>query len=164
MAKKAESKKTTKTKKTKARSKASEQTSSSDYKRLYRSKENKVVAGVCGGIAEYLETDPVWIRLLAVFTIFLNGIGIILYILAWIFIPENPNQRISSKTKAENIVDDAVKQKKKGDHGPIFGIILIVLGSLFLVKRYFPSFDFDILWPLVLVGVGAMLLIRGKKK
>lgn len=46
-------------------------------KRLYRSKENKVVAGVCGGIAEYFNVDSVWIRLVVVFLALANGVGIV---------------------------------------------------------------------------------------
>ena len=58
-------------------------------KRLYRSKKERVIAGVCGGIAEYVDTDPTLIRLLwAVITIASMGFGLILYLIAWIIIPE----------------------------------------------------------------------------
>lgn len=60
-----------------------------EVKRLYRSKENKILGGVCGGIAEHLGVDPVIIRLLWVLGSFLWGFGIILYIIAWIIIPES---------------------------------------------------------------------------
>lgn len=56
-------------------------------KRLYRSSTDKVLGGVCGGIAEYLEVDPVVVRLIWVIASLLWGIGIIAYILAWIIIP-----------------------------------------------------------------------------
>jgi phage shock protein C len=58
-------------------------------KRLYRSGKDKVIAGVCGGIAEYFDVDPVLIRLAAVGLLF-AGIGIIVYIVAWIIVPKNP--------------------------------------------------------------------------
>jgi phage shock protein C len=58
-------------------------------KKLYRSKKNRIIAGVCGGIGEYLDVDPTLIRLLwALFS--LNGVGIAGYIIAWIIIPEEP--------------------------------------------------------------------------
>ncbi|MDD1675301.1 MAG: PspC domain-containing protein [Methanomicrobiales archaeon] len=58
-------------------------------KNLYRSKRNRVVAGVCGGIGEYLEIDPTVIRVIwALFTIFSMGVGILAYLAAWIIIPE----------------------------------------------------------------------------
>jgi len=57
-------------------------------KRLYRSKKDKIIGGVCGGIAEYLNIDPTLIRFLWVIGSLLWGAGIIAYILAWIIIPE----------------------------------------------------------------------------
>jgi len=58
-------------------------------KKLYRSKKNRLIAGVCGGIGEYLDVDPTLIRLLWVL-LSLEGIGIPGYIIAWIIIPEEP--------------------------------------------------------------------------
>lgn len=55
---------------------------------LYRSKTDKKIAGVCGGIAEYLNTDPTLIRLIWILGTLLWGAGLIGYILAWIIIPE----------------------------------------------------------------------------
>ena len=57
-------------------------------KRLYRSKKNKILGGVCGGIAEYVDTDPTLIRLLWALTALVWGFGILAYILAWIIIPQ----------------------------------------------------------------------------
>jgi len=54
---------------------------------LYRSKTDKKIAGVCGGIAEYLNTDPTLIRLIWILGTLLWGAGLIGYILAWIIIP-----------------------------------------------------------------------------
>jgi phage shock protein C len=56
-------------------------------KRLFRSKENKVFGGVCGGIAEYFSLDPVIVRLLWVLLIFLAGTGIFAYLIAWLIVP-----------------------------------------------------------------------------
>lgn len=63
------------------------------YKRLYRSGKNKYLGGVCGGVAEYFNLDPTLIRILWVIIVFFPpGLGVILYILLWIFVPRNPNQ------------------------------------------------------------------------
>ena len=55
-------------------------------RRLYRSKQRKI-AGVCGGIAEYLRVDPVLVRLLWFAFTFMGGAGIAAYLVAWIIIP-----------------------------------------------------------------------------
>jgi phage shock protein C len=58
--------------------------------RLYRSKNNRIMGGVCAGLGEHLDVDPTVIRLIwAVVTLLSFGTGIIIYILAWIIIPED---------------------------------------------------------------------------
>lgn len=59
------------------------------YKKIYLSKKDKMIVGVCGGIGEYFNIDPVLIRLLfVIFSVFTLGFGIIVYLLAWMIIPE----------------------------------------------------------------------------
>jgi phage shock protein C len=58
-------------------------------KKLYRTRNAKI-AGVCGGLAEYLGLDVALVRLLWVLTIFLGGGGVVAYLLAWIIIPQEP--------------------------------------------------------------------------
>lgn len=58
-----------------------------EQKKLYRSDSNKMIAGVCGGIAEYINLDPTIVRLLWVLLSFMGGTGIIAYIVAAIIMP-----------------------------------------------------------------------------
>lgn len=58
-------------------------------KRLYRSRKDRVIAGVCGGIGDYFEIDPMLIRLVWLL-LGMTGTGILAYIVAWIIIPEEP--------------------------------------------------------------------------
>ncbi len=58
-------------------------------KRLYRSKKEKMIAGICGGIAEYFDADPTIVRLIwAIATLISLGFGLLAYLIAWIIIPE----------------------------------------------------------------------------
>jgi phage shock protein C len=66
---------------------------SGGIKRLYRSGNEKILGGVCGGIAEYLGIDPVIVRLLWVIFVLAWGAGILAYLIAWIIIPRNPDHR-----------------------------------------------------------------------
>lgn len=62
-----------------------------EYKHLYRSGKNKYLGGVCAGVAEYFKIDPTLIRIIWVILVFFPpGLGVILYILFWIFVPRNP--------------------------------------------------------------------------
>ena len=60
-------------------------------KKLYRSQTNRKIAGVCGGIGEYVNLDPTVIRLIWVLLLFCAGTGLLAYLIAALIIPENPN-------------------------------------------------------------------------
>lgn len=59
-------------------------------KRLYRIPKGKIVAGVCSGIGEYFNIDPVIVRLLWVLFACIGGSGLVAYLIAWIIVPECP--------------------------------------------------------------------------
>ncbi|ADH61123.1 phage shock protein C, PspC [Thermoanaerobacter mathranii subsp. mathranii str. A3] len=59
-------------------------------KKLYRSRTQRMIGGVCGGIAEYFNIDPTIIRLIWAFLIIFCGTGLLAYLIAWIIIPEEP--------------------------------------------------------------------------
>lgn len=78
------------------------QPTSNGTKRLYRARDGRVVAGVCAGLAAYFGVDPTLVRLaFAVFAVF-GGFGILLYLGAWLLIPEEGGDGTSI---AENIVN-----------------------------------------------------------
>ena len=58
-------------------------------KKLYRSRKNKMLGGVCGGIGEYFDIDPTLVRL-GMVALSLMGPGVLIYLLAWIIVPEEP--------------------------------------------------------------------------
>ena len=59
-------------------------------RKLYRSKSNRQVAGVCGGLAEYFNLDPTLIRVLFIILAVLGGSGVIIYLAMWIIVPQQP--------------------------------------------------------------------------
>jgi phage shock protein PspC (stress-responsive transcriptional regulator) len=59
-------------------------------KRLFRSKKEKMIGGVCGGIAEYFDIDPTIVRLIWLLLMFGGGFGLLAYIIGWIIVPEDP--------------------------------------------------------------------------
>jgi phage shock protein C len=61
--------------------------SDSKYKKLRRSSKEKMIAGVCGGLAEYFECDPILIRLLFVLFLLLGGSAILVYFVMWLVVP-----------------------------------------------------------------------------
>ncbi len=73
-------------------------------KRLYKSRTDRMIAGVCGGLAEYFDVDPVLVRLLFLLLAFLTGIGFLIYPILWIVVPEQTSvERPPREVVRENL-------------------------------------------------------------
>lgn len=75
-------------------------------KKLYKSEKNKMVCGVCSGIAEYFNCDPTIIRLIAVIICLFKGFGLLLYILAVIIIPSENLKGVDVENMSEEDIDN----------------------------------------------------------
>lgn len=128
-------------------------------RQLFRSINNRMIAGVCGGIAEYFSIDPTIVRILWVaFSLFSMGAGIVAYIIALIVIPEQSyGGSYYNQTSAPVNIDGH-------KISVIIGAALIIFGILLLGKRYLYWIDFKLVWPIILIGLGIYTLIRSSKK
>jgi len=79
-------------------------------KKLYRSKKDHMIAGVCGGIAEYFDIDSTLVRLLTGLSIILGGAGVVAYIIAWIIIPQTPEQVSDDKFDKKEELKEKIKK------------------------------------------------------
>jgi len=136
-------------------------------KRIYRPAEGKIIGGVCAGLGEYFDIDPTWIRILFVLTMFAQGAGLLAYLVAWIVIPRRP-EILGAAPAAEVAQPSGASIRRDtvaATRGPSFlpGVILIGLGLIFLFNRLFFWFDFRYIWPLVLVGIGVVLIFHSVK-
>lgn len=120
--------------------------------RLRRSRDERVIAGVCGGLGTYFGVDPVWFRVAFVVLTVGGGSGILIYLISWLVIPE---QRL----------DETLAQGPRtiGDQGPVIaGVALVAIGLMLLANALVPWFD-RILWPLGVIVVGFVLLYTGSR-
>ena len=124
-------------------------------KKIYRSKKDSIIGGVCGGIAEYFEIDPTLVRLLAILIVFVGGVGIIAYIAAWIIIPQNPEEVLEQEQAYSS--SEGHEDRNKHVWG---GLILVFLGLFFLIRSFFPHFILVKFWPIILIVVGIGLIIQ----
>lgn len=138
-------------------------------KRLYRSSTQKVIGGVAGGLGDYLDIDPVLIRIAFVVALFFGGAGLLAYIIAWIIIPEQPRENtMSNPIDPQQSTAPPQPQPPqppmpghRHGHGSIIGgLVLLVIGFLFLAENFLPDFHFGDWWPLILVAIGVGLLYR----
>lgn len=128
-------------------------------KRLYRSRTNRMIGGVCGGIAEYLGVDPTAVRIAAVLLSILPLVpGIIIYVIAWIVVPLAPSD--TSSTSSKSPVSASA----------IIGVVLIVAGGMLLMENlgYFDWWEWwDLFWdflpPVLLIAAGLFFLMRRGK-
>ncbi len=147
-------------------------------KRLYRSPSDRMLGGVCGGLAQYLGIDSVWVRLFFILLLLGQGIGLGIYLLLWIILPlEGSSQATTSETVHQNVseIGDRARglgsELRGGFQGTatnqsiiLIGAALIVLGAIYLAQNLgFPWLDwlrFNVIWPALLIIAGIVLIIR----
>jgi phage shock protein PspC (stress-responsive transcriptional regulator) len=143
-------------------------------KKLYRSRTDRVLGGVCTGLAEHFNVDPVLIRVIFIAAALGGGFGVLAYIIFWIVTPEAPFPAYEEATASEKWTDRApentgasVNVTSNSKQGSLIaGSVLILLGALFLADEFLPDFDFGRYWPLILIfiGIGLLLGLRTTKK
>lgn len=134
--------------------------------RLIRSVNDRMIAGVCGGLATYLGIDPVLVRLAFVVLTLASGVGLALYVVLWIVMPEATTAAGASASEEAYQDPSALKAAGQGSATGdsrantvrVAGIMLIGLGVFFLLNQLGwigPAF-----WPVVLILAGLFLIIR----
>lgn len=145
---------------------------------LRRSKNDRFVAGVCGGLGEYFEIDPLIFRLIFVLLTIFAGSGIIIYIIFWILMPEEGEKRAENlgdniKEGAGKMADEIkekagkIDDKERDKKGRIIGgLLILTIGMIFLSENVFPHYGFGFakLWPLILIVIGISVMIGSDKK
>lgn len=80
------------------------------HKRLYRNPDEKILGGVCSGIAAYFDTDPLWVRLAMVIAMVFFGTSILLYVLLWIIMPEAKTRGEKLAMRGEKVTLETIKK------------------------------------------------------
>lgn len=124
------------------------------YKRLFRSRRDRVIGGVCGGAGEYFGLDTTLIRVLWLVSVLIGGTGLLAYLIAWIIIPENPYH--DPKPESE--------RRRIGDPGKVLGIVLVIIALIWIGNSYSYPFlhwvPWHLIWPIALIVVGVALVLR----
>jgi phage shock protein C len=192
---------------------------------LYRSRDDRMLAGVAGGLAEIWDVDPSVVRVVwALLVVLTGGIALLLYIVMAIVVPEEyvgppipgdprtaaapaaspyipgwvppgptpaapgpapstpgpaaaaPDPAFAAPgatawvppmdRRAARRAERAARRAARGDRGSssagiVIGLLLVIVGGAFFARELIPAFDFDLFWPLVLIGLGVVLLVAG---
>lgn len=140
-------------------------------KKLYRSTNDRIIAGVAGGLAEYLEFDATIIRLIFALLMF-SGAGLVLYIIGWIIIPPGPSSQ-EGKDGADEIKEtferiahefrsnrDEMRKVRHHSFGWL-GWFLVIVGAFLLTESIVGFSIWNHFWPMVIILLGFILLIKG---
>jgi len=136
-------------------------------RRLERSRTNRVIAGVCGGLGEYLDVDATFVRVAMVVLAFVGGIGILVYIVLLVLMPlpgESPTFGPSSTGGATTpaVIDPAAIERRRN----AVGILLVAVGAVFLLGNLglFRGLDWKYIWPLAVIALGVYLIAQRTRR
>lgn len=158
-------------------------------RRVYRSKDDRVIAGVCGGLAKYFDIDPVIVRIIAVLSVFASGLGLLAYLIFWLVVPleeseaAKPGDTVKAnveemKDAANELGQDLRAALGEGDADPEqrarlrsrhlgwIGIAIIAVGVLILLSNLniFWWFHWGILWPIPVIAIGVLVVVAARRK
>ncbi|MFA5532074.1 MAG: PspC domain-containing protein [Candidatus Shapirobacteria bacterium] len=144
-------------------------------KKIYRSKDDYILAGVCSGLAQYFEIDPTLMRVIFILLFIGGGSGFLIYLVLWLIIPKEGGKEIKidrekkvkefandlgdkAQTVASEIRSEIKSSKKRGN---FFGLVFVILGIAILVEKLVPvQLHWDYIWPGILVFLGFYLIAR----
>lgn len=138
-------------------------------KRLLRSRTNRVIAGVCAGMASYFNIDIALMRVLFVVATMGGGFGFWMYIILWIVVPEENiiGPGFDDKDYGDTIditPKEERKEGKKSTNGAmIASLILIFIGVVALADNFMSLTWLWKLWPAILIIIGAVIIINTQK-
>jgi phage shock protein C len=147
--------------------------------KLTRSQTDKILGGVCAGLGDYLNIDPVFIRLFFIILSALDGIGFWIYVILWIILPsptvkyeEFEMGQVGERARQMGSEFSQAVSKPNPEGIKYLGIGLILVGIFFIAERiitqldlrWFTWFNRDIIWAILLVTAGIVLLVRAIKE
>jgi len=142
--------------------------------RLERSRTNRVIGGVCGGLGEYLDIDATFVRVAMVLLGF-GGVGILIYIVLLFLMPQ-PGERTPFVRPAADaaapgdpsapvvpaVVDPAAAERRRY----AVGILLVAVGAIFMLGNlgFFRGLEWKYIWPLVIIAFGVYLIAQRTRR
>jgi phage shock protein C len=140
-------------------------------RRLERSRTNRVIAGVCGGLGEYLDIDATFVRVAIIVLTVIGGVGILVYVVLLVLMPlpgESPifgpasGPATTGDATTPAVVDPAAAERRRN----AVGILLVAVGAIFLLGNLglFRGLDWKYIWPLVVIALGVFLIAQRTRR
>jgi phage shock protein PspC (stress-responsive transcriptional regulator) len=146
-------------------------------RKIFRSIDDYMIAGVCSGLADYFKIDSSLIRIIFVLLTLSGGSGILVYLILWLVVPKEKGveKEINKEEKLDEFIEDVkgkaksmakeikidTKIKKMGKNINILGIVLILVGLVAIWNQIFPiRIEWNLFWPGLLILVGILILFK----
>ena len=154
----------------------------SENKKLRRNPMNRVIGGVCSGLADFFGVDVALMRIAFVIAFLFASFGFWLYIILWIVLPENGQQTTDNgqqsfgqsqsqsqgqsqgQSQCQQSESESVSKSESKVKSIFAGAFIILIGLLFLVNNFIPINWVWKLWPLILVAIGIVMIVTARKK
>ena len=149
---------------------------------------DRIVGGVCSGLAAGFHIDPIWVRIAFVLLAFLQGIGLLMYIVLWLVMPEKVEGDAAARSGFDSMASDlrrvgqdlqaqfggligsrtaatsepagAPATRGAGPHQSLLlGLVLVLIGAILLGANT-GLFSWNVVWPAALIVIGVVLLFR----
>ena len=127
-------------------------------KKLQRDTKNKVIGGVCAGLANYFDIDVALVRVLFAIALLAFSAGFWIYVVLWIVMPAGKDSE-NAEENGSYVITEATEEQKNNKGSLTAGLILIGVGVLGLVHQYIPAFNWSAVWPVLLIVLGLLLVI-----
>ncbi|MFA4942304.1 MAG: PspC domain-containing protein [Patescibacteria group bacterium] len=142
---------------------------SEPIKKLYRSRTDRVIWGVCGGLSEYFNVDSTLIRIIFILLALGSGVGLMLYVVLALVVPNNPQDQVKGSEKVKELARELGNSAKKmsgemksSEEYPtrnILGLIILIVGITMLLKGVFYfHINWGIVFPFLIILFGFYLL------
>lgn len=137
-------------------------------RKIYRSRKDRIIFGVCGGIAEYYNIESLWVRVVFIFLGITGAIGFVLYIALAILMTINPEKTDDKNENGGGIKADELGNRVKGlarelRNDPkierrrnLLGLLIVTIGVIAFFNELFPNFwiGWKVLWPMIIILIG----------
>ncbi len=153
-------------------------------RKLYRSSSDRIISGVCGGLAEHFEIDPTLVRVIFIVLALMSGVGVIIYLALALLVPSEGKEEKSPKEtikegageigqRAKEVATEVgagvkkVASKAKAPGTFLLGLVLVLIGIWFLLQNLgfqWPYWmDFHVIWPVLLILLGLFIFVKRAK-
>ena len=135
-------------------------------KRLHRTNEDRKIAGVCAGLGDYFELDPVFFRLFFLFSILFGGVGLLAYVVLWILMPLRPGEQTAARggKRLQLSAQERMIGGVCGGLGEFFELDPILFRAAFLVLAFVGGAGIVLYLVLWLLIPGAATAVRPKAR